>query len=96
MTKPFSQCSLPDLAHEISLVASAASARALDAATAERLLPCLRDPALTAAVLLRNPHVRDLNGLQCSSAAGSKQAWCSIECLSIMGCKYDAPALNSS
>ena len=78
MTKPFSQCSLPDLAHEISLVASAASARALDAATAERLLPCLRDPALTAAVLLRNPHVRDLNGLQCTSAAGSKQAWCSM------------------
>ena len=78
MYKPFAQCSLPDLAHEISLDASAASARALDAATVERLLPCLLNPFLTAEVLLRNPDVRSWNGLHCTRDAGSKRAWCSM------------------
>jgi hypothetical protein len=58
-SKAFSQCSLSDFAPAISAHASAASASlsALDPATADRLLPALRNAALTEDVLLRHPLV---------------------------------------
>ena len=72
--KPFSQRSLSDLAPAVSADASAANARALDPATASRLLPALRNAALTEAVLLRHPLVRDRSGLKCDGSAYSKRA----------------------
>ena len=78
LPKPFSHCSLSDLAPAISADASAASARALDPATADRLLPALRNAALTEAVLLRHPLVRDRSGLKCDGSAYSKRAWCGM------------------
>ena len=72
-TKAFSKCSLSDLAHVV-----AASARALDPATAGRLLPALRNAALTEAVLLRHPLVRDRSGLKCDGSASSERAWCGM------------------
>jgi hypothetical protein len=77
MFKAFFQCSLSDLAPAISDHASAASARALDPATADRLLPALRNAALTEAVLLRHPLVRP-SGLKCDGSAHSKRAWCGM------------------
>jgi hypothetical protein len=78
LPKPFSQCSLSDVAPAISAHASAASARALDPATADRLLPALRNAALTEAVLLRHPLVRDRSGLKCDGSVYSKRAWCGM------------------
>ncbi len=78
LPKPFFQCSLSDLAPVISADASAASARALDPAAADRLLPALRNAALTEAVLLRHPLVRDRSGLKCDGSAYSKRAWCGM------------------
>ncbi len=78
LPKPFSQCSLSDLAPAISADASTASARALDPATASRLLPALHNVALTEAVLLRHPLVRDRIGLKCDASASSKRAWCGM------------------
>ena len=78
LPKPFSQCSLSDFAPVISADASAASARALDPATADRLLPALRNAALTEAVLLRHPLVRDRSGLKCDGSVYSKRAWCGM------------------
>jgi hypothetical protein len=78
LPKPFSHCSLSDLAPVISADASAASARALDPATADRLLPALRNAALTEAVLLRHPLVRDRSGLKCDGSVYSKRAWCGM------------------
>ena len=76
LSKPFSQCSLSDLAPAISAHGSAASA--LDPATADRLLPVLRNTALTEAVLLRHPLVRDRSGLKCDGSVYSKRAWCGM------------------
>ena len=73
--KPFSQRSLSDLAPAVSADASAANARALDPATASRLL---RNAALTEAVLLRHPLVRDRSGLKCDGSAYSRRAWCGM------------------
>jgi hypothetical protein len=78
LPRPFSQCSLSDLAPAISADASTASARALDPATASRLLPALRNAALTEAVLLRHPLVRDRSGLKCDGSVYSKRAWCGM------------------
>jgi hypothetical protein len=78
LPKPFSQCSLSDFAPGISAHASAASARALDPAAADRLLPALRNAALTEAVLLRHPLVRDRSGLKCDGSVWSKRAWCGM------------------
>ena len=69
MTKPFSQCSLPDLAYEISLSARAA---------ASLLLPRLADKKQVTAVLQRHPRVRGASGLVCNGTAESRQAWCSM------------------
>ena len=78
--KAFSQCSLSDLALAISEAehSNTSSARALDPATASRLLPALRNAALTEAVLLRHPLVRDRSGLKCDGSAYSKRAWCGM------------------
>jgi hypothetical protein len=76
LSKPFSQCSLSDLAPVISAHAKAASA--LDPAAAGRLLPALRNAALTEAVLLCHPLVRDRSGLKCDGSACSKRAWCGM------------------
>ncbi len=76
LSKAFSQCSLSDLTLAISAHASAASA--LDSATADRLLPTLRNAALTAAVLLRHPLVRDRSGLKCDGSTSSERAWCGM------------------
>jgi len=76
ISKPFSQCSLSDLAPAISARASAASA--LDPVTADRLLPALHNAALTEAALLRHPLVRDRSGLKCDDSAHSKLAWCGM------------------
>ena len=89
MNKPFAQCSLSDLAFEISLDSRLRdnSAPATDAdsselllhgASAELLLPCIRNAELTEAILSRHPLVRGSEGLMCSAAAQSKQAWCSM------------------
>ena len=76
--KAFSQCSLSDLALAISEDSNTSSARALDPATASRLLPALRNAALTEAVLLRHPLVRDRSGLKCDGSVYSKRAWCGM------------------
>jgi hypothetical protein len=78
LPKPFSQCSLSDLAPAISAHASATSARALDPATADRLLPVLFNTALTEAILLRHPLVRDRSGLKCDGSVYSKRVWCGM------------------
>ena len=78
LPKPFSRCSLSDLEPAISAHASVASASALDPAAADRLLPALRNAALTEAVLLRHPLVRDRSGLKCDGSAYSKRAWCGM------------------
>jgi TPR repeat protein len=78
MTKPFAQCSLPDLALEISLAACAVAGSALDAAAAAQLLPRLIDAEATEAALQRHPLVRGASGLECTGAAESRQAWCSM------------------
>jgi hypothetical protein len=78
LSKPFSQCSLSDFAPAIFADATTASARALDPATADRLLPALRNDALTTAVLLCHPLVRDHSGLKCDGSAYSKRAWCDM------------------
>ena len=69
MTKPFSQCSLPDLAFEISLSARAA---------ASLLLPRLADKKQVTAVLQRHPRVRGASGLVCTGTAENKRAWFSM------------------
>jgi hypothetical protein len=76
--KAFSQCSLSDLALAISEDSNTSSARALDPATASRLLPALRNAALTEAVLLRHPLVRDRSGLKCDGSVYSERAWCGM------------------
>jgi hypothetical protein len=76
--KSFSQFTLCDLAMAISATAHTANARALDPATADRLLPPLRNAALTEAVLLRHPLIRDRSGLKCDGSASSKRAWCDM------------------
>jgi hypothetical protein len=78
LPKLFSQCSLSDFAPAISAHASAASASALDPATVDRLLPALRNAALTEDVLLRHPLVRDRSGLKCDGSAWRKRAWCGM------------------
>jgi hypothetical protein len=78
LSKPFSKCTLSDLAPAISADASAASASALDPATADRLLPALRNAALTEDVLLRHPLVRDRSGLKCDGSVYSKRVWCGM------------------
>ena len=71
--------SLSDLAPAISAHAIAAGATsALDPATADRLLLVLRNAALTEAVLIRHPLVRDRSGLKCDGSACSKRAWCGM------------------
>ena len=76
--KAFSQCSLSDLALAILEDSNTSSARALDPATADRLLPALRNAALTEAVLQRHPLVRDRSGLKCDGSAHSRRAWCGM------------------
>jgi TPR repeat protein len=81
MTKPFVQCSLADLAHQLQLAARDASGSGtLSADVVARITPCLLDYTRTKAVLQRHPHVRGSSGLGlvCSSSADSKQAWCSM------------------
>jgi len=78
MIKPFAQCSLADLAHELQLAALGVSGSALSADIVARITPCLLDDAHTQAVLQQHPHVGCGSGLVCSGAAGSKQAWCSM------------------
>jgi len=78
-TKPFAQCSIVDLAHEISLAASASpSGSALDSAAAQLLLPSLRNADLVEAVLQRHPRVQSSEGLICFATPASKQAWCEM------------------
>jgi len=78
-TKPFAQCSIVDLAYEISLAASASpSGSALDSAAAQLLLPSLRNADLVEAVLQRHPHVQSSEGLMCFATPASKQAWCEM------------------
>ena len=78
MTTPFDACSLADLSHELQLAARDASGSALCADVMARIMPCLLDQAHTKSVLLRHPRVGGSNGLVCSAAADSKQAWCSM------------------
>jgi len=69
MTKPFSQCSLSDLVHEIALGIPA---------TASMLLPCFTDEELVTEVLQYHPLVQGASGLQCADTVASKRAWCSM------------------
>ena len=86
MTKPFDQCSLPDLAFEIFLDARAAAAQ---------LLPLLANVDIMEAALKRHPLVRDASGLVCSGAAESERAWCSMlrDLLSASGAAVSDAAL---
>ena len=77
MTKPFTQCSLPDFALEIFRAVSTASS-ALDAAAAALFLRSLARADSIEEVLQRYPLIRESNGLVCTSTAESKQAWCSM------------------
>jgi hypothetical protein len=76
LPKPFSQCSLSDLAPAICADASAAGTHALDPATANRLLQALSEAGLTEAVLMRHSGVRYHSGLKCDGSASSERAWC--------------------
>jgi hypothetical protein len=78
MSKPFVQCSLSDLALEISLAACAAACSALNAASAAQLLPRLADAEATESVLQRHPLVRRASGLVCTGTAENRQAWRSM------------------
>ena len=69
MTKPFSQCSLPDLAPESSLVMPS---------TAALLLPRLNNEELIDEVLHFHPLIQGASGLQCADTVESKRAWCSM------------------
>jgi hypothetical protein len=71
MTKPFSLCSLSDLAHEISLGMPALAAL---------LLPCFTDEELVTHVLQYQSHplVQAASGLQCTDTVESERAWCSM------------------
>jgi len=75
MTKPFSQCSLSDSAHEISLGMPATAALLLPSFTDEELQDY---PYFAADILQRHPLVRGASGLLCSDTAESKRAWCSM------------------
>jgi hypothetical protein len=80
MTKPFAQCSLPDLALEISLAACAAACSARRCR--RRAAPagphrCGGDGG-GAAAAERHPLVRGASGLVCTGTAESRQAWCSM------------------
>jgi TPR repeat protein len=70
MAKPFSQCSLSDLAFEIFLAGLAAEAAPL--------LPLLADEEKGTAALQRHPLVRGASGLECTGTVESEQAWCSM------------------
>jgi TPR repeat protein len=78
MKKPFAHCSLADFVHELQLVARDASGSALSADVVARIMPCLLNHMHTQSVLEQHPLVTGGSGLVCSSAAGSKQAWCSM------------------
>jgi hypothetical protein len=69
MTKPFSQCSLPDLVHEISLVMPS---------TAALLLPRLNNEDLVDEVMHFHPLIQGASGLQCTDTVESKRAWCNM------------------
>jgi TPR repeat protein len=90
MTKPFKQCSLPDLVTEIFLAARAACS-ALDAAAAAQLLPCFSSAEASEAALQRHPLVRGTSGLECTGTAESRQAWCSM-----LGDLFSAAAISVS
>jgi hypothetical protein len=71
MTKPFSLCSLSDLAHEISLGMPALAAL---------LLPCFTDEELVTHIMQYQSHplVQGASGLQCTDTVDSERAWCSM------------------
>jgi TPR repeat protein len=69
MTKPFTECALPDSVYEMFLDARAAAAP---------LLQCLADAEATEAALQRHPLVRGASGLECTGTAESERAWCSM------------------
>lgn len=75
MYKPFSQCSLADLAHEIELTAGANPHVALDTCICTAIAPFFRDTQRSEAVLVRHPLVRSGSVLVCTSSAESKAAW---------------------
>jgi hypothetical protein len=75
--KAFSQCSLADLAHAISVDAYSASKDVVDSSATERIIESLRNSELTEAVLRRHPLVLDFHRrhLVCTSADSSRNAW---------------------
>ena len=75
-SKAFSQCSFSDIALAISVNASAS--RVLELYEFGDIFSALRNAALTEAVLLRHPLVRDGSGLKCDGSAWSKRAWCGM------------------
>ena len=80
MTKPFSSCSLTDLAHEIHLASLDTVASALNPAVAALVMPSFLDTHLTETVMNRHPDVRAGGVLVCTAALDSKKAWCSLLC----------------
>jgi hypothetical protein len=77
--KAFSQCSLADLAHAISVDAYSTSKDVVDSSATERIVKSLRNSELTEAVLRRHPLVLDFHRrhLVCTSADSCRDAWCS-------------------
>ena len=75
MYKPFSQCSLADLAHEIELTAGANPQVTLDTCICTAIAPFFCDTQHHEAVLVRHPLVRSGSRLVCTSRAESKVAW---------------------
>ena len=78
MTKPFAQCYLPDLAHEVYLAACDATSSALNPGAINQFLPSLTSFENTERALRYHPLVRGLDGLVCSGSAQSRQSWCSM------------------
>jgi hypothetical protein len=76
MSKPFSNCSLADLANEIYLASLDPASSAIDPAVAAFVMPSFLDAHLTETVISRHPHVRTGGVLVCTADADSKKAWC--------------------
>ena len=78
MSKPFSNCSLADLANEIHLASLDPASSAIDPAVAALVMPSFLNAELTETVISRHPHVRTGGVLVCTADADSKKAWCSL------------------
>jgi len=78
MTKPFSDCSLADLANEIHLASLDPASSTLDPTVAALVMPSFLDAHLTETIISQHPNVRTEGVLVCTADADSRKAWCSL------------------